>query len=142
MGKNLTIGGLAGRAGVNVETIRYYQRRGLLREPLKPLGGVRHYSDVDTHRVRFIKAAQGLGFTLGEVGELLKLEDGEQCVQARALAERKLTDVRARLATLLSIESVLRDLVEKCRGREGDISCPLIATLHDAKMPTLDQRQF
>lgn len=135
IGKNLTIGVLAGRAGVNVETIRYYQRRGLLREPRKPLGGVRHYGEADALRVRFIKAAQGLGFTLEEVGELLKLEDGEHCVQARSLAERKLTDVRARLATLRSIESVLTDLVKKCRGRQGNISCPLIATLHDARTP-------
>lgn len=132
-GKNLTIGVFAGRAGVNVETIRYYQRRGLLSEPPKPLGGVRRYHEADVHRVVFIKAAQGLGFTLEEVGELLKLEDGEHCVQARSLAERKLTDVRARLATLRSIESVLADLVDKCRGRRGNISCPLIATLHDAK---------
>lgn len=135
LGKHLTIGGLAGRAGVNVETIRYYQRRGLMAEPPKPLGGVRHYREVDAHRVRFIKAAQVLGFTLDEIGELLKLEDGEHCVEARALAEQKLTDVRSRIATLRSIESVLADLVGKCRGRRGNISCPLIATLHDAKTP-------
>ena len=134
-GKNLTIGVLAGHAGVNVETIRYYQRRGLLWEPPKPLGGVRRYREADAHRVRFIKAAQGLGFTLDEVGELLKLEDGEHCIQARALAEQKLADVRSRLAVLRSIESALTGLVDKCRGRRGNISCPLIATLHQTNTP-------
>lgn len=134
-GKNLTIGVFAGCAGVNVETIRYYQRRGLIGEPPKPLGGVRHYGEADVQRVIFIKAAQSLGFTLDEIGELLKLEDGEHCVEARALAEQKLTDVRSRLATLRSMESVLADLVGKCRGRRGNISCPLIATLHEAKTP-------
>lgn len=133
--KNLTIGVFAGRAGVNVETIRYYQRRGLLWEPPKPLGGVRRYHEADVHRVRFIKAAQGLGFTLEEVGELLKLEDGEKCVQARALAEQKLRDVRSRLAVLRSIEVVLNALVDKCRAVRGNVSCPLISSLHPARKP-------
>jgi len=75
MSNELTIGKLATAAGVNVETIRYYQRRGLLTEPVRPAGGQRRYSPNDARRVRFIKRAQVLGFTLEEVGSLLTLEE-------------------------------------------------------------------
>lgn len=75
--KNFTIGALAKKAGVNVETIRFYQRRGLLIQPAKPFMGVRHYTERDVQRVRFIKQGQKLGFTLAEVSELLSLEDGQ-----------------------------------------------------------------
>lgn len=92
--ENLTIGALARAAGVNVETIRYYQRRGLLREPARPHGGIRRYKKADLDRVQFVKAAQRLGFSLREIAELLRLEDGTQCEEASALAEHKLSDVR------------------------------------------------
>lgn len=79
------IGTLAGAAGVNVETIRFYQRKGLLSEPVRPYGSIRRYTNAAVGRVRFIKASQRLGFSLGEVGELLKLEDGTRCGEARTL---------------------------------------------------------
>ncbi len=81
--RGLTIGTLARQAGVNVETIRYYQRRGLLVEPTKPPRGVRHYSGADVARIHFIKSAQRLGFALDEITLLLRLEDGTHCVEAR-----------------------------------------------------------
>ena len=126
---NMTIGALAKAAGVNVETIRFYQRRGLLPEPNRPPGGIRRYANSDVARVRFIKTAQRLGFRLDEVALLLRLDDGTHCGDARVIAEQKLKDVRKRLADLRSMETVLAGLVRKCRARRGSVSCPLIASL-------------
>ena len=125
----LTIGALADAAGVNVETIRFYQRKGLMREPDRPVGGIRRYGEPDLARVRFIKSAQRLGFSLDEIADLLKLEDGSHCTQARKQAEHKLADVRARLDDLRRIEGVLQDLVERCCAARGQVRCPLIAAL-------------
>ncbi|KDP87208.1 MerR family transcriptional regulator [Cupriavidus sp. SK-3] len=126
---NLTIGAFAKAAGVNVETIRFYQRTGVLPEPDKPAGGIRRYGEADVIRVRFVKAAQRLGFSLEEIGELLRLEDGTHCEEASSLAERKLNDVRAKLADLRRMEAVLSELVCACHARQGNVSCPLIASL-------------
>ncbi|MES2363452.1 MULTISPECIES: Hg(II)-responsive transcriptional regulator [Polaromonas] len=129
---HLTIGELAASAGVNVETIRFYQRKGLLAEPERPYGSIRRYGDAEVSRVRFVKSAQRLGFSLDEIAELLRLEDGTHCQEARGLAEHKLVDVREKLNDLRRIESVLSTLVENCRAARGSISCPLISALHDA----------
>jgi MerR family mercuric resistance operon transcriptional regulator len=131
--QGLTISKLAQEAGVNVETIRFYQRRGLLAEPDKPLGGIRRYGQADVARVLFIKAAQRIGFTLDEIAQLLQLDDGTQCSVARAIAERKLTEVRKRLADLQRIEGALTLLVSRCATRRGKVRCPLI----DALQPPL-----
>ena len=128
----LAIGALAAAAGVNVETIRFYQRKGLLREPPRPRGGIRHYGAADLARVRFIKAAQRLGFSLAEVAELLRLEEGTGCEEARSLAEEKLSDVRAKLADLRGIEAALAELVARCASAGGQVACPLIASLRQA----------
>jgi MerR family transcriptional regulator, mercuric resistance operon regulatory protein len=128
----LTIGQLAREAGVNVETVRFYQRRGLLSEPDRPAGGIRRYSGIDTERIRFIKAAQRLGFSLDDVEELLRLEDGTHCSQARRLAERKLTEIRSKIDDLRRIESALDEMVGRCRATRGKVSCPLIASVHRA----------
>lgn len=127
--ETLTIGGIAQAAGVNVETIRFYQRKGLLPQPERPSGGVRRYTAAELSRVNFIKAAQRLGFSLEEIGELLTLDDGSQCDDARETAERKLADVRARLANLRQIEMTLSELVERCCASGGKVRCPLIAAL-------------
>ena len=126
----LTIGALAKAAGVNVETIRFYQRKRLLPEPERPLGGIRRYGSADVARVKFVKSAQRLGFSLQEVGHLLRLEDGAHCSEAAELAALRLADVRARLADLARIEGALSRLVSKCNARHGKVSCPLIAALH------------
>lgn len=128
----LTIGQLASEAGVNVETVRFYQRRRLLSEPNRPAGGIRRYSSADTERIRFIKAAQRLGFSLDNVEELLRLEDGTLCSQARRLAERKLTEIRSKIDDLRRIESALDEMVGRCRATRGKVSCPLIASVHRA----------
>lgn len=80
--ENLTIGVFAKAAGVNVETIRFYQRKGLLPEPDKPYGSIRRYGEADVTRVRFVKSAQRLGFSLDEIAELLRLDDGTHCEEA------------------------------------------------------------
>lgn len=128
--ENLTIGVFAKAAGVNVETIRFYQRKGLLFEPDRPYGSIRRYSRIDVARVKFVKSAQRLGFSLEEVGHLLKLEDGTHCSEAAELGAQRLADVRARLADLTRMEVALSKLVRKCTAHHGNVSCPLIAALH------------
>jgi MerR family mercuric resistance operon transcriptional regulator len=132
MSEVLTIGRLARAAGVNVETIRYYQRRGLLPEPARPLGGQRHYGPTVAMRVRFIKRAQQLGFTLDEVKELLLLDDGQACRQTRMLAERKLTSIEARIADLDRVRCLLERLIAECADGRRPRSCPIIASLSAA----------
>ena len=128
---NLSIGAFAEAAGVNVETIRFYQRKGLLWEPDRPHGSIRRYGQTDVARVRFVKSAQRLGFSLDEVAGLLTLDDGAHCDEARQLAEQKLIDVRSRLADLLRIEAALVTLVDDCCASHGTVSCPLIAALQE-----------
>lgn len=101
-------------------------------EPEKPYGSIRRYGAAELARVRFIKSAQRLGFSLEEIGELLKLEDGTHCDEARLLAEQKLVDVRQKLADLQRIESVLGALVARCCAVSGRVNCPLIASLQEA----------
>lgn len=127
---HLTIGAFAASAGVNVETIRFYQRKGLLAEPERPYGSIRRYGEAEVSRVKFVKSAQRLGFSLDEIAELLRLEDGTHCREARGLAERKLRDVHEKLGDLRRIEAALGTLVESCRAARGTISCPLISALH------------
>ncbi|TAN26329.1 MAG: Hg(II)-responsive transcriptional regulator [Castellaniella sp.] len=127
--ENLTIGVFAKAARVNVETIRFYQRKGLLPEPDRPYGSIRRYGVADVTRVRFVKSAQRLGFSLNEIAELLRLDDGIHCEEASSLAEHKLKDVREKMADLVRMETVLSELVHACQSRQGDVSCPLIASL-------------
>ena len=103
-----------------------------MQAPDRPLGGIRRYGEPDLARVRFIKSAQRLGFSLDEVAELLKLEDGSHCTEAHAQAERKLTDVRDRLADLHRIEVVLQELVQRCCAARGEVRCPMIQALQEA----------
>lgn len=128
MGGDLTIGKLAERAGVNVETIRYYQRRGLLVEPEKPMGGYRRYPADMAKRVRFIKRAQALGFTLEEVTGLLRLDAARACTETRGLAAHKLMLIEQKLDDLKAMRKALAALVAKCdTGVSG--ACPIIQVL-------------
>lgn len=130
--RSLTIGGLAKAANVNVETIRFYQRKGLMTEPDRPAGGIRRYARVDWLRVNFVKSAQRLGFSLDEIADLLKLEDGTSCDQAQKKAEVKLVDVRAKLTDLHRIEAALVALTKLCGASKGKVRCPMIAALTKA----------
>ena len=130
--QTLTISKLAQAANVNPETIRFYQRRGLLEEPDKPLGGIRRYGQADVARVMFIKAAQRIGFTLDEIEQLLDLDDGMHCSEARSIAEHKLEIVREKLGDLQRIEAALEKLVGRCAASRGKVNCPLIDALQPA----------
>lgn len=127
--EELTIGRLAAVAGVNVETVRYYQRIKLMPVPKRAPGGIRRYGDTELSRLQFIKTAQGLGFTLEEIADLVKLDDGAHCTEAHDIASQKLAAVRARLRDLQRIEKALARLVRQCETRRGAIRCPLIDSL-------------
>lgn len=129
MGQNLTIGKVARAAGVGVETVRYYQKSGLVPEPARPAGSVRRYSAETVARLRFIKRAQELGFTLAEIRRLLALGDPQSCGKARALAAEKLALVRARIADLERMRAALESLIERCDAVRGRVACPIIQTL-------------
>ena len=128
MRSDLTIGKLAECAGVNVETIRYYQRRGLLDEPKKPLGGYRHYAVGTVKRVRFIKRAQALGFTLEEVAGILRIDAASACAETRELAARKLELIEEKLSQLTAMRKGLAALVSEC-DKGGTRPCPIIQML-------------
>jgi MerR family mercuric resistance operon transcriptional regulator len=129
MDQQLTIGKVARAAGVNVETVRYYQRSGLVPEPPRPAGSVRRYSDETVARLRFIKRAQELGFSLAEIRRLLALGDPQSCGKARALAADKLSLVSSRIADLERMRAVLESLIERCDAVRGRVACPIIETL-------------
>ncbi len=124
-----TIGSVAKRAGVHVETIRYYQRIGLLREPARPAGGVRRYPGETVERLRFIKRAQELGFSLEEVAELLRLNDGVHCRDARGVAAKKLALVEARVRDLNTVRRTLKQLIDECDAGHAPDHCPIIDSL-------------
>jgi len=128
----MRIGELARSVNVNVETIRYYQRIKLLELPEKPYGGRRSYSDQDLQRLRFIRRAQKLGFSLKDIRELLDLSSSD-CERAEKLAAEKLSEVKAKLRQLRSIESILAKTVEQCARRKSDQPCPIIETLTELK---------
>ena len=125
----LTIGGLADEAGVNVETIRYYQRRGLMPEPDKPAQGYRRYDATTVKRVRFIKRAQALGFTLEEIGGLLELDEAHACAETRELAAHKLGAIETKLADLAAMRKALTALVCQCDAGAMQGNCPIIHAL-------------
>ena len=128
----MTIGRLAAAAGVNVETVRYYHRRGLLAPPQRPTGGIGRYPVSALTRLRFIKRSQSLGFSLDDVQALLSLEDGQACTAARTIGEHKLTEVRQRIQTLQALETALQQLVSRCATSKRKVSCPLIEALMKA----------
>ncbi len=124
----LTIGHIAHAAGVNVETVRYYQRRGLVGLPPKRARGFRYYTPETASRVRFIKRAQALGMSLKEVQRLIKIDAKGACKETRTLAVAKLALVESKLVELARLRDVLRDLVAACDQPHG-ASCPIIERL-------------
>lgn len=120
---------LAGAAGVHVETIRYYQGIGLLPRPRREHGRIRRYAADDLKRVRFIKRAQALGFSLEEVAVLLGLSEGEHCAETKLLAEKKLAMVEDKIHDLAAIRRALRELVAKCAKGSRKSGCPIIDAL-------------
>jgi len=131
MSDRLTIGVLAKRGGVNIETIRYYQRRALLEEPLKPSGGFRHYPEESVKRVLFIKRAQALGFTLEEIQGLLALDERKACMETRGIAAHKLEIIAQKIADLSKMKRSLARLVRSCDASVAGAPCPIIHLLAD-----------
>ncbi len=128
--ETMTIGALALAAGVGVETVRFYQGRGLLSVPRRPMQGIRRYGQAELARLRFIRRAQRLGFSLKEVTDLLRLESETSCTGTRALAQERLSDVRQRLADMADIEATLVRLVEACAVSDEPGACPIMVSLH------------
>jgi MerR family transcriptional regulator, mercuric resistance operon regulatory protein len=126
----LTRGVIAARTGVNIETVRYYERIGLLPAPPRSKGGHRMYDEVLLRRLNFIRRCRELGFTLDEVRSLLQLVDGGDytCGEVEALTITHLGDVRRKLADLKRLEKVLREMVARCEGGEVP-ECPVIEAL-------------
>jgi MerR family transcriptional regulator, mercuric resistance operon regulatory protein len=127
--KGIRISELAKTAGVHVETIRYYQGIGLLPRPRREHGHIRRYGADDLKRVRFIKRAQALGFSLEEIALLLGLSDGEHCAETQALAEKKLAMVDEKIADLAAIQNALKGLVKECSKGSRRSGCPIIDAL-------------
>ena len=130
--KPLTIGLLAAQAEVNVETIRYYQRIGLIEEPEKPAQGFRCYPQTTLQRVKFIKRAQQLGFSLLEIEELLELGDGSSanaCSDVRQRAERKVEQISQQIEDLEGLRTALNQLIRSCKKEDGHASCPIVENL-------------
>lgn len=125
----ITIGRVAAAAGVSVETIRYYQRRGLLEEPAKPIGGYRLYPVEMVNRIYFIKRAQALGFTLGDVAGLLRLDNREACATTRELAAQKVALIEEKLSQLQTMHDALAKLVRQCGKNLKSSACPIIEIL-------------
>ena len=127
----LTIGGAARRAGVNIQTLRYYERRRLLPAPKRTASNYRVYSDDTVRRVRFIKRAQELGFTLTEIKELLSLRASprSRCEDVRKRSKAKITDIDEKIRTLEAMRRALSKLVRACSGRGPATECPILDSL-------------
>jgi len=126
--KGLTIGRLARETGISVETVRYYQRLGLIAEPSKPREGYRIYPPDSMVRIRFIKRAQQLGFTLQEIAELLELGNG-CCADVRTRAEAKRDQVEAQIRDLQSLRATLDELIGACKAGSTSVACPIVESL-------------
>jgi MerR family transcriptional regulator, mercuric resistance operon regulatory protein len=127
----LRIGTLARRAGVGVETVRYYQRRQLLGTPSKAFRGQRTYPPEFVDRILFIRRAQTLGFALEDIATLLTLDDGVDRARARAIARRRLEDIATRILDLQSMRAALEKLLHDCEHTVGHVPCPIIAAIRD-----------
>jgi MerR family transcriptional regulator, copper efflux regulator len=134
-----TIGEVANRAGVGVETVRFYERKGLLAEPPRLASGYRQYSLDAVRRILFIHRAQALGFSLREVSELLSLRLEKQmqsCGEVRRRAEAKLAEIDSRIAALVEMKAALKPLVDACRGTaDANECCPILAAIDSEEYP-------
>jgi len=128
MSNKQTIGQLAKALEINIETIRFYERKGLIQQPEKPLSGFRLYSDDIAKRIAFIRSSQKLGFTLNEIVHLLALND-KPCHQVQELATQKLTTVSQKIIELKNLEFALQTLLKQCASNKDQSNCPIIESL-------------
>jgi MerR family mercuric resistance operon transcriptional regulator len=131
--EKLTIGQLAKQANVNLETIRYYERRGLIPEPPRNQSGHRRYPEESATLMKFIKRSQALGFSLKEISELLslKVESGTTCDVVKERVEDKIVDVDKKIADLKQIRGALISLAQKCKGVGPISKCPILEELNN-----------
>lgn len=131
----LTIGKLAAATGVGIETIRFYEREGLLPKPPRRRSGYRQYPAEAVARVQFIRRAKELGFTLKEVSELLELRvaQNKTCADVRGLARTKIADVEEKIQALVRIKAALEKLERACRGKGPTSSCPILEAIQPEK---------
>lgn len=127
----LTIGRVARDAGLAIDTVRYYEREGLLQKPARTPAGYRQYAPDAVARLRFIRQAKELGFTLSEIRELLalKVAPGKSCADVRARTQEKIADVEQRIAQLARMKRALARLANSCSGRGPTSECPIIEAL-------------
>ncbi len=132
--QRLTISRLAQLGGVNLETVRYYERRGLLPKPPRTQAGYRQFPAETAKRLHFIKRAQELGFSLEEISELLalRMEPEQNCADIRARAQAKIAAIEGKMKILTAMKSSLRSLVEQCE-QCGSAECPILTSLEDSK---------
>ncbi len=123
-----TISKIAKEIGINIETVRFYERKGLIKQPVKPLQGYRQYPTETVNRIRFIRRSQELGFTLSEIEGLLSLNDSP-CNQVEELAKKKLVAIQTKQADLLLLEKALLEHIGQCQSNEDDTCCPIIDSL-------------
>jgi len=128
---DLSIGKLSRLAGVGIDTVRYYERNGLLAPSARLASGYRRYGDLELARLRFIRRAQKLGFTLKEISSLLNLSARRNVAQVKRAAQAKLDDVNARIADLQRVRDGLALLVEACPGHGRASECPILRALAD-----------
>lgn len=127
---SLSIGQLAKTVETGVETIRFYERRGLMPEPPRTASGYRRYPRDATDRLLFIRRAKRLGFSLDEIGTLLRLQDGGDRGEVKAIAQAKLAQIEARIDDLRRMRKTLADLEKRCSGHGPVAGCPIIEALN------------
>ncbi len=128
---DVTIGQLAARSGVGVETIRFYERKGIITQPARPANGYRKYDDQIAERIRFVQQAQELGFTLKEIKQLLSLrvDPRTSCAKVKSKAEEKIVDIDAKIAALRRMRGALVEITKTCSGAGPTSECPILDSM-------------
>lgn len=133
MEKGLTIGRLASQAGVNVETVRFYERKRLITQPKTYIGKYRQYQENDIHRIKFIKKAQELGFSLKEIQELMILKFDPDCIEIQQVTEKKIREIEDKINVLENMKNILINLKSKCKDDGMNLKdCPIINAIEDS----------
>ena len=137
----MTIGEVAKAAEIGVETVRFYEREGLIAEPPRRRSGYRQYPPDTVRRLRFIRRAKEIGFTLTEIGELLELrvDPTKSCADVRTLARAKMADIEAKMLDLARIQAALAELVRTCRGKGATSDCPILDALDEQEVKRGDR---
>jgi MerR family copper efflux transcriptional regulator len=135
--RHFTIGKLADRAGVGIDTVRFYERRGLLPKPQRTASGYRLYDEASINRIRFVRRAKQLGFTLDEIEILLQLQDkGGRKAEVKSITTRKLEQIDAKIADLSRMRDVLTTLAAECSGQGNISTCPIIEAIAEDETHT------